>query len=86
MHFRCLALPGFALFLMPPHCSAADDAKTLAGRAQAILKANCHHCHGQDGSVEGGMNYVIDLKALVARKKVIRGSPWSFGERHGVAL
>src|SRR5438128_2845472 len=75
MHSRCLALVGFALFLITPHSSAAEDAKTLAARAQAILKTNCHRCHGQDGSVEGGMNYVIDLKALVARRKVIPGSP-----------
>src|SRR5262249_22576740 len=30
-----------------------------------------YRCHGQDGSVEGSMNYVTDLAKLVARKKVV---------------
>jgi len=56
--------------------AAADTDKTaLAQRAQAILKTNCYQCHGHDGSIEGGMNYVLDLKSLVVRKKVIPGDP-----------
>ena len=42
-------------------------------RAQAILRKACHRCHGEDGSVEGGMNYVLDFKTLVVRKKIVPG-------------
>jgi tetratricopeptide (TPR) repeat protein len=51
------------------------DKAALASKASAILKANCYRCHGQDGAVEGGLNYVLDLKKLVARKKVLPGKP-----------
>ncbi len=59
------ALPAFA----------DDDAKQLAAQAQAVFKAHCYRCHGQDGAVEGGMNYITDLGKLVARKKVVPGDP-----------
>jgi WD40 repeat protein/mono/diheme cytochrome c family protein len=57
----------------PVHC--ADDPKQLAARAQSILKTHCYRCHGQDGAIEGGMNYGTDLAKLLARKKVIPGDP-----------
>jgi WD40 repeat protein/mono/diheme cytochrome c family protein len=47
----------------------------LARKARRVFEANCHRCHGQDGAVEGGMNYVTDLGKLVARKKVVPGNP-----------
>ncbi len=55
--------------------SAEPDKADLARKAQEVLKANCYRCHGQEGAVEGGMNYVLDFKTLVARKKVIPGEP-----------
>src|SRR5262245_19544401 len=55
--------------------SADDDPKQLAAQAQAIFKAHCYRCHGQDGAIEGGLNYVADLAKLVARKKVVPGDP-----------
>lgn len=51
------------------------EKQALAARAQQILKANCYRCHGQDGSIEGSLNYVTDLGKLVARKKVVPGDP-----------
>lgn len=51
---------------------AAEDMQ-LATRVQAILKTHCYRCHGQDGVVEGGVNYITDLGKLVARKKVVAG-------------
>src|SRR5262245_45900555 len=45
----------------------------LAGRAQAIFKTNCHRCHGQDGAVEGGLNYILDRDKLIARRKILPG-------------
>ena len=46
----------------------------LSTKALAILKANCYRCHGQDGAVEGGMNYILDRDKLVARKKIVPGN------------
>src|SRR5438477_3814591 len=64
------------LLLAAPHAAAADpDKQVLAARAREVLKAHCYRCHGQDGSVEGAMNYVADLPKLVARKKVVPGDP-----------
>ncbi|HTU21449.1 MAG TPA: c-type cytochrome domain-containing protein [Gemmataceae bacterium] len=53
--------------------SAGQKPAELAHKAQAILKANCHRCHGRDGAVEGGLNYILDRDKLVARKKVLPG-------------
>src|SRR5579883_264295 len=66
----------FALIIGDSSARAAEQPNTkqqqqLAQQAQAVLKANCYRCHGQDGSVEGSMNYVTDLAKLVARKKVV---------------
>lgn len=61
--------------VLPLTVQAAEDEKAaLAQKAQGVLKAHCYRCHGQDGAVEGGMNYILDLPRLVARKKVIPGS------------
>lgn len=54
--------------------ASAQDA-TLTAKARQVLKANCYRCHGQDGSIEGAMNYVADPAKLVARKKVVPGNP-----------
>jgi hypothetical protein len=50
------------------------DVNKLGEQALAILKANCHRCHGGDGSGEGGFNYVLDLKQLLARGKIVPGN------------
>lgn len=66
---------GAALLLsVSPSGAAADDA-ALAQKAQAVLKANCYRCHGQEGAVEGGMNYILDVAKLVQRKKIVAGNP-----------
>jgi mono/diheme cytochrome c family protein len=67
-----------ALIALAAPARAADDPnqhRPLAQQAQAVLKAHCYRCHGQDGTVEGSMNYVTDLGKLVARKKVVPGDP-----------
>src|SRR5437588_274132 len=54
------------LLLAAPHAAAADpDKQVLAARAREVLKAHCYRSHGQEGSVEGAMNYVADLPKLV---------------------
>jgi WD40 repeat protein/mono/diheme cytochrome c family protein len=60
------------LALSAPSARAGDkQQQQLARQAQAVLKTHCYRCHGQDGSVEGSVNYVTDLAKLVARKKVL---------------
>jgi hypothetical protein len=58
---------------MAASASAGPEQTELARKAQAILKTNCHRCHGQDGAVEGGMNYILDRDKLIARKKIVPG-------------
>jgi WD40 repeat protein len=53
----------------------AQAADPLAARALAVLDAHCHRCHGKDGAIEGGMNFILDRDKLVARKKVLPGKP-----------
>lgn len=72
--FAPLAPIALVLFAADP-ALAGDDPKQLAAQAQSILKIHCYRCHGQDGAIEGGMNYGTDLSKLVARKKVIPGDP-----------
>jgi mono/diheme cytochrome c family protein len=60
-----------------PAGESADgaDAETLARQTQQILTTNCHRCHGENGAVEGGFNYLLDRDRLVARKKIVPGQP-----------
>src|SRR5262245_5818059 len=62
--------------LVPCPAVAADPAPTeLARQAQAGFRANCYRCHGQDGAVEGGFNYLLEPDQLVNRRKVVPGKP-----------
>src|SRR5262249_21273740 len=48
----------------------------LAEKTRDILQANRHPCHRQDGAVEGGFNYVLDHKLLLADgKKIVPRDP-----------
>src|SRR5262249_61194804 len=69
---RCVALVLLG-GLTSATASRADDGAALARKAEAVLKANCFRCHGKDGALEGGMNYILDRDKLVARKKIIPG-------------
>src|SRR5258708_32284093 len=65
-------LPAFFLVFLAA-TARADDGAALAKKARAVLDANCHRCHGQDGNIEGGFNYVLDRDKLVARNKIVPG-------------
>ncbi len=69
---RCSLLVLLGVFAAA-RSEAGPEPIELAHKAQAILKANCHRCHGQDGTVEGGMNFILDRDKLVARKKIVPG-------------
>jgi cytochrome c553 len=53
---------------------SADDASS-SPPSEGGAPTHCARCHGQDGSVEGSLNYVADLTKLVARKKVVPNDP-----------
>jgi FKBP-type peptidyl-prolyl cis-trans isomerase/DNA-directed RNA polymerase subunit RPC12/RpoP len=61
----------------PPEAGGAEANPNfeLAKKAQSILKTNCYPCHGNDGSEEGGFNYVLELPRLLATKKIVPGNP-----------
>jgi mono/diheme cytochrome c family protein len=42
----------------------SPEKTALADQAQAVLKANCYRCHGQDGANEGGFNFALNLEKL----------------------
>src|SRR6476620_3179338 len=64
------ALPGILPAAAPPASNPE-----LAGKALTVLRTHCYRCHGQDGAVEGGLNYILDTAKLVARRKVVPGQP-----------
>src|SRR5262249_36086998 len=43
-------------------------------QARTVLQKHCHRCHGQDGTIEGGMSYVLDRDRLMARGKIVPGA------------
>jgi WD40 repeat protein/mono/diheme cytochrome c family protein len=65
----------FLAVLLVAHAAPAAPPAELATRAREILKANCYRCHGQDGAIEGGFNYVLDRDKLAASGKVVPGKP-----------
>lgn len=65
----------FALALGCCSARAGEPAAELAQRAHAVFKTYCYCCHGQEGTNEGGFNYVVDLHQLVSRRRVVPGEP-----------
>jgi len=57
------------LFVAAP-ARADEDKSKIAAAAQAVLKKACARCH-DEGQSEGGFGFVLDLKQLVAKNKVI---------------
>lgn len=72
-HCRIWAMAIVAACL--PTSVRAQDPATLAADAKRVLEATCFRCHGKDGSQEGGFGYVLDVKQLKERKRVVPGSP-----------
>jgi mono/diheme cytochrome c family protein len=56
-------------------CAQTAKAPPTAIKAQAVLKAYCARCHGENGSAKGGFGYILDRDKLIARGKVVPGSP-----------
>ena len=62
-------------WLFLPTLLLAEDPATPSSDVVKVFRTHCHRCHGENGSVEGGMNYILDLERLVARKKIFPGKP-----------
>jgi serine/threonine-protein kinase len=54
---------------------AQPQPEDLARKAKAFFTTHCYRCHGQNGSNEGNMNFVTELKQLVEKKKVVPKEP-----------
>jgi hypothetical protein len=63
------------LLSFPPLARAQDDGPALARKARALLETHCYRCHDQDGTNEGGVNYILDRDKLIERRKLIPGEP-----------
>lgn len=61
------------VLLATPLLRAEGEANPVAQKAFEVLKTHCYRCHGENGSVEGGLNYLLDLDKLTQRKKLVPG-------------
>ncbi|MFO1093256.1 MAG: c-type cytochrome domain-containing protein [Planctomycetaceae bacterium] len=59
-----LAQAPAALPAAPANVATDPGAVELAKKAEAALKASCYRCHGEDGTSEGGFNFVLNLEKL----------------------
>ncbi len=62
-----------AALVLPLACAGSLPAGELAGDALDILQKRCAHCHGADGSNDGGFNFVTNVAKMIARKKLAPG-------------
>lgn len=51
----------------------ADEKSELPSKAKAILTAKCYSCHGEAGSADGGINFILNRDRLVKRRKLVIG-------------
>ncbi len=51
---------------MPAPVPVTAEGAALAEKAQAVLRANCYRCHGEDGASEGGFNFALNLQKLAS--------------------
>ncbi len=50
------------------------DKEQLASKTRQIFEKYCYRCHGQNGSGEGGLSYILDFTKLIAEEQVISGN------------
>jgi hypothetical protein len=55
--------------------ATAGDQPLLVEKAKGFFKTYCYRCHGRDGANEGGLNYILDSRQLVNRRKIVPGKP-----------
>lgn len=54
---------------------APESCTEATTEAYDVLSTYCYGCHGKGGSVEGGMNFVLESDVLEARGLVDKGNP-----------
>ncbi|MBY0525632.1 MAG: WD40 repeat domain-containing protein [Gemmataceae bacterium] len=74
MRYACCFLMCWSI-VAAAQARAEEDPSVLARKAREILKTHCQRCHGSDGKAKGGFDYVLQRDRLVARGKVVPGSP-----------
>ncbi len=52
--------------------SAQDD---TALKVREILVSRCYYCHGEDGTAEGGLNYILSHSRLLKTGHLVPGEP-----------
>ncbi|MBC7815288.1 MAG: cytochrome c, partial [Planctomycetaceae bacterium] len=70
---RLCFLVAAVLGLVATRTSSAESPTELAQKAKAILQAKCHSCHGEGGSSDGNINFMLDRNRLVKRRKIVPG-------------
>ncbi len=48
--------------------------RDTAVKVRAILESACYRCHGDNGTIEGGFNYILNRAQMVSRKQIIPGA------------
>ena len=48
----------------PGEVAVTNEERSVAVQTKEILSAACYRCHGQDGTSEGGFNFVLNLEKL----------------------
>ena len=59
-------------FLVSPQEAPAQDAGSVAKQAQALFRARCFECHGENGIASKDV-FVLDRERLIADKVVVPG-------------
>ena len=57
--------------------TSAQDDTTL--KVREILVSRCYYCHGEDGTAEGGLNYILDYERLLTTKQIVPKEPSKSG-------
>ena len=73
MLLRMFALTVLVVVGSSSFAVAADTPAELAKKARAILEQKCHACHGDGGSADGKLNYILDRNRLVKRRIIVAG-------------
>lgn len=73
MH-RLIVLLTTGTVLLHSQTLYAQQPPDLGKQAQVIFATHCYRCHGENGSSDGGMNFILDFSKLVGTN-VIAGNP-----------
>ena len=53
----------------------SDECQEYAAQSLEALSTTCHQCHGLNGSIDGGFNYVLDVERMKATGKIVPFDP-----------